>query len=334
MAKGRLRRLLKLTGVKLALLVAFCITSGCQTSAPTSTSAAAFKVALLTPGSVSDAGWNAAAFQGLQEIKKDLNVETALVQTQSPADFEDSLRDFASRGFNIVFAHGFEYTDAALRVGKLFPKTWFIVTSGSGSAANVSSLTFKIEEATYVQGVIAGGMTKTGVIGAVGGIELPSIKLTFTGIRRGFLAMRPQGRLLVSFTGSFDDVGAAKEAALAQVSAGADLLFHNADAAGLGVFQAGVQSRIYAFGTNGDQNAVAPDNILASAVTHIPKAFVRIAREIKNGEFQGGMLEYGMKQGMVEVVYNPRLRSKIPAATLEKAKEAQQQIIDGKIVLE
>ena len=138
MAKGRLRWLLKSKGAEFALVVAFCITFGCQTSHPTSSGPGAFKVALLTPGPVSDAGWNAAAFQGLQQIKKELNVETALVQTQSPPDFEDSLRDFASRGFNIVFAYGFEYTDAALRVGKLFPKTWFIVTSGSGSAANVS----------------------------------------------------------------------------------------------------------------------------------------------------------------------------------------------------
>ena len=82
------------------------------------------------------------------------------------------------------------------------------------------------------------------------------------------------------------------EAALAQVSAGADLLFHNADAAGLGVFQAAVQSHIYALGANGDQNAVAPENVLASAVTHIPKAFERIATQIRSGEFQGGMLEY------------------------------------------
>ncbi|MBV8136071.1 MAG: BMP family ABC transporter substrate-binding protein [Deltaproteobacteria bacterium] len=137
MAKGRLRWLLKSRGAEFALVVAFCITFGCQSSHRTSTSLGGFKVALLTPGPVSDAGWNAAAFQGLQQINKELNVETALVQTRSPADFEDSLRHFASRDFNIVFAHGFEYTDAALRVGKLFPKTWFIVTSGSGSAANV-----------------------------------------------------------------------------------------------------------------------------------------------------------------------------------------------------
>lgn len=83
-------------------------------------------------------------------------------------------------------------------------------------------------------------------------------------------------------------------------------------------------SRIYAFGANGDQNAVAPENVLASAVTHIPKAFERIATQIKSGGFQGGMLEYGMKEGMVEVVCNPRLKSKIPAAILEKAKQAVQ----------
>ena len=100
------------------------------------------------------------------------------------------------------------------------------------------------------------------------------------------------------------------------------------------MFQAAVQSHIYGFGANGDQNAVAPDNLLASAVTHIPKAFVRITTEIKSGEFQGGMLEYGMKEGMVEPVYNSRLQSKIPATALEKAKEAEQHITAGKIVLE
>ena len=190
------------------------------------------------------------------------------------------------------------------------------MTSGSGSSTNVASLTFRIEEAAYVEGVVAGGMTKTGVVGAIGGIELPSIRLTFDGFRRGFLSMRPNGRVLVSYTGSFEDVGAAKEAALAQVSAGADMLFHNADAAGLGVFQAAAQSHIYAFGISGNQNDVAPDTILASAVTYIPKAFLRIATEIKEKRFKPGMIEYGMEDGMVEVVYNPRLESKIPPATM------------------
>ena len=115
------------------LLIAIAVgASGCERGAP-GTSARnephRFRVALLTPGPVSDAGWNAAAFDGLQLIKKKLGAKTALVQTTSPADFEGAFRDFGSRGFNLIFAHGFEYTDTALRVARYFPKTIFVVTS-------------------------------------------------------------------------------------------------------------------------------------------------------------------------------------------------------------
>lgn len=321
------------TAIALIAIVVLECAFACQRQEISDNSAQSFKVALLTPGPVSDAGWNASAFEGLQLVKKELGAETALVQTRSPADFEDAMRDFASRGFQIVFAHGFEYTDSALKVGKLFPNTWFIVTSGSASSANVASVAFKIEEAAYVEGALAGGVSKSGIVGAIGGIQIPSIRLTFEGYKLGVNSVLPQGRVLISYTGSFDDVGAAKEAALAQVSRGADLLLQNADAAGLGVIEAAKQSRIYAFGSNGDQNAIAPDTVLASAVTFIPKAFLRIATEIKEKRFKPAMIEYGMKDGMVEVVYNPQLEPKIPPAALEKAKQAEQDIISGKITL-
>ena len=313
------------------LVLAIVTSSGCLKSHDDTAQSDTFRVALLTPGPVSDAGWNAAAFDGLQLIKKDLGAETAMVQTTSPADFEDAMRDFASRGFRVVFAHGFEYTDTALKVGKSFPQTDFIVTSGSGSSANVASLTFKIEEAAFVEGVLSGKMTRTGVVGCIGGIELPAIHLTFNGYKLGFLSTRPNGRMLTSFTGSFDDVGAAKEAALAQISQGADLLFHNADAAGLGVFQAAHDRHIYAFGANRNQNDIVPDTVLASAVTDIPHAFLELATQIKNGTFHPGMIELGMKDGEVKVVYNPALLPKIPPDALAAAKDAEQQIVSGKI---
>ncbi len=317
---------------KVVLLLTLAIFPGCNRgpeSASTASKPQSFSVALLTPGPVSDAGWNAAAFDGLRLIKKTMGADTAMVQTTSPADFEDAMRDFASRGFNLVFAHGFEYTDTALSVGKSFPKTIFVVTSGNGASANVASVSFKIEEAAYVEGVLAGAVTRTGVVGEVGGIELPAIRLTFNGFRQGFLSSRPNGRVIVSYTGSFDDVGAAKEAALAQISQGADLLFHNADAAGLGVFQAAHQSHVYAFGANRNQNDVIPDTVLASAVTDIPKAFLTIAREVRDGTFHPGMLEFGMKDGMVRVVMNDALAAKIAPAALAKAKAAEEQIAQG-----
>src|SRR5215470_1124530 len=154
------------TAIALIAIVVLECAFACQRQEISDNSAQSFKVALLTPGPVSDAGWNAAAFEGLQLIKKELGAETALVQTRSPADFDDSFRDFASRGFELIFAHGFEYTEEALKVARSFPNTYFVVSSGSASSSNVASLTFNVDEATYVEGVLAGGVSKTGVAGA------------------------------------------------------------------------------------------------------------------------------------------------------------------------
>jgi basic membrane lipoprotein Med (substrate-binding protein (PBP1-ABC) superfamily) len=130
---------------------------------------------------------------------------------------------------------------------------------------------------------------------------------------------------LVSYTGNFNDVGAAKEATLAQIGQGADVFIHNADAAGMGVFLAAAQAHAFAFGAFNNQNAVAPEVVLASAVTSTPLAFLKIAGEVKDHRFHPGMLEFGMRDGMVKVVLNPKLTSRIPAATLERARNAEQQ---------
>jgi basic membrane protein A len=322
--------------INFSLLIAMIsVGSACQSagSRPAKAVDMPFQVALLTPGPVSDAGWNAAAYDGLQLIRRQLGAQTALVQTTSPADFDDAFRDFAARGFKLIFAHGFEYTDAALSAGRQFPHSYFVITSGSASSANVASVSFKIEQAAYVLGVLAGGMSTTGVAGTIGGIELPAIKLTFEGFKRGFVSVRPKGRVLTSFIGSFDDVGAAKEAALAEISQGADMLFHDADAAGLGVFQAAGQQHVYAFGSNRDQNDVAPAVVLASAVTSIPQAFLKIARQVKAGDFHPRMIEFGMADGMVRVVINKRLESRIPSTVMTRVEDTEQAIISGRIIV-
>ena len=312
-----------ITFAHLMVLVALVANPGCKRPRQAEKESHVFRVALLTPGPVSDAGWNAAAFDGLRLIKQNLGAYTALVQTRSPADFDDGFRDFASRGYNLIFAHGYEYTDSAISVARDFPDVFFVVSSGSKSSHNVASLTFKLEQAAYVEGVLAGGMTKSGIVGAVGGIELPSIRESFDGFRRGFLAVRPRGRVLVSYTGSFDDVGTAKEAALAQASRGADLIIHDADAAGLGIFEAAAQAHILAFGAIRNQNDVMPGVVLASAVCMTAQAFLKIATEVRTHNFHAGMLDFGMEDGMVRVVLNPQLEGRIPAPAMQKFRAAE-----------
>ena len=84
--------------------------------------ASAFKVALLTPGSIRDGGWNQSAYEGLEKIKTELGAEIAYQETKTPQDFEAGFRDFAARGFKLVFGHGFEFQDAAAKVAGEYPR--------------------------------------------------------------------------------------------------------------------------------------------------------------------------------------------------------------------
>ena len=120
----------------------------------------------------------------------------------------------------------------------------FITTSGNTVRPNVAPLRFMLEEATYLEGMLAASMSKTGKAGVVGGMEIPSVKSTIIAFEAGAKAVSPDFQVVTAYVGNWDDVGAAKEAALALIQQGADFLFHNADAAGLGVFQAAQEKQV------------------------------------------------------------------------------------------
>jgi len=277
----------------------------------------AFRVALLTPGSISDGGWNQGAYEGLLRIQQELGADISHVETRTPADFEEGFRDYASRGYGLVFGHGFEYQEAAARVGAEAPGTVFITTSGNTVRDNVAPMVFELEQATYLCGALAGRLSATGTIGMIGGIDLPSIRSTFLAFRAGARAVRPDATLREVFIGNFDDTVAAREAALALLAEGADFLIHQANDAGRGVFQA-VSERVaggevaYAFGTNRDQNAMAPDVVLASATLDLSGAFVEVARRVQEGRFTAEVVRLGMAEGIVGFVVNPALAQRIP----------------------
>jgi len=306
-------------------LVAAC--SRGENSSPTESGT--FKVALLSPGPVSDAGWNALAYEGLLKIRDELGAEIAQIETKTPAEFEEGFRDFARRGYRLVFGHGFEFQDAAAAVAPDFPRTVFITTSGNTVLPNVAPLRFLLEEATYLQGMLAAHLSRTGRAGVVGGMEIPSVKSTIQAFIAGAKAVRPNFTVLTSYVGNWEDVGAAKEAALALIQQGADVLFHNADAAGLGVFQAAQEKHVLAFGCNKNQNDVAPDVVIASAVIDIPRAFVRVAGEVRAGTFVARIDRLGMKDGVVSLEFNPRLESRIPPEVRASIQAARQRIVDG-----
>jgi len=317
--------------VALILPFTVCLLASCQKKeVPTSS----FKAALLSPGPVSDAGWNASAYEGLLRIQKELGAEISQVEVKTPAEFEEGFRDYASKGFNIVFGHGFEFQDAAAAVSPDFPNTVFITSSGTTIRDNVAPMVFEIEQATYLMGIIAARLSKTGKAGCVGGIEIPSVQSGFRAFEAGAKSVNPNFVVVSSFIGNWEDLGAAKEATLALIDQKADFILQNADAAGLGVFQA-VKERtgVFAFGTNKNQNDIAPEVVLASAVLDVPQAFVTIARQVKDGVFKAQIERMGMKDGVVSLVINPQLAHVLSAELMKEIEDTRQDILSNELVV-
>jgi basic membrane protein A and related proteins len=276
-----------------------------------------FKVALLTPGPISDQSWNGGAYAGLMRIKDSLGASVSHIQTKTPAEFEEQFRQYGSQGYDLVFGHGFEFQDAAKRVVPDLPKTVYITTSSATSGSNVAGIAFGFADASYLAGLIAGTMTRTNVIGTIGGTELPPVKESFAAFTRGARAANPGVRVLTSYIGNWDDVSAGKEQALAQIGRNADIIFQNADAAGLGVFQAARETRkALVVGSNANQNAIAPEVTIGSVVIDLPHAFLTVAREVQGGHFVARVIKLGTSEDVVTLVINPTLAGRIPAPAM------------------
>lgn len=289
-----------------------------------------FKVALLTPGPISDHSWNAGAYEGLRRIHDSVGAQISHIQTKTPAEFEENFRQYGAQGYALVFGHGFEFQDAAKRVAPEFPRTIYVTTSGTTAGPNLAGMTFGFADASYLAGILAASMTKTNKVGVIGGTELPPVVESFRAFEKGAHEVNPAITIVTSYVGNWDDVGSGKEQALAQISQGVDVIFQNADAAGLGVFQAARDKKnVLIIGSNSNQNSVAPDVTLGSVVIDLPLAFLTVAKQVKSGTFKPGVLELGEQSHVVMLVLNPALTSRIPQAAQTRIDSLQQKMLAG-----
>lgn len=293
-----------------------------------------FKVALLTPGPISDQSWNAGAYEGLMRIRDSLGAQVSHIQTKTPADFDENFRQYGAQGYTLVFGHGSEFQDAAKRVAPEFPRTTYVTTSGATTGPNLGAMAFGFADPSYLAGMLAASVTKTGTVGVIGGQQIPPVAESFAAFEKGARSVNPAIKVRTSYIGNWDDVGAGKEQALAQLSEGVDVIFQNADAAGLGVFQAARDKKnAFVIGSNSNQNAVAPDVTLGSVVIDLPLAFLTIAREVKAGTFKPRIVLLGPTTRVVTLVLNPALQSAIPAAARARIDSLQAKMIAGQFTI-
>lgn len=318
-------------------LIAICL-SGCtggeskSVRSPGSDGEDSFKVALLTPGSISDAGWNAMAYEGLMAIKEELGAEVANKEA-TDAQIRDAMRSYAQKDFDLVIGHGYEYNAPGVEVAKDFPGTVFVSSSGDKVGENAGTFRFYLEQGFYLAGYMAASMSKSGKIAAIGFNKIPSIKSTFNGFSAGAKAANPNVVVIEPDMDMDADIAAFKQATLAAIGEGADFVIHQANDRAQGVFDACKETGMRAFGANMDQNANESGVVIASAVIVAKPAYVALAKQVKERGYKGNVLLMGMKDGAIGYHINPALASEVSPELHAKIAELQKQITSGALIV-
>lgn len=295
-----------------------------------------FKVAMLLPASKSDAGWNALAFQGLLLIEEELGAKIMDVESKTTPEQEQHFRYYASKGFDLIFGHGYEFQDPAKAVATDFPDTIFITSSGGTITDNISPMNLRVEQPTYLLGMMAGMMTQSNKLGCIGGQEIPSVKSTFMAFEDGAKSVNPEVEVIEMWVGDWVDAGTGKRYSEALINQGVDFLYPNADAAGLGAYEAAENAQadgktVYTFGANLDKSKISPNTVLANAVV-TPTAFLKIAKLVKEGKFKEQIYTFNMlTEHAIKLTYNPDLKDKIPQDVLDAVEEAKSKILSGEL---
>lgn len=327
-----------------ALLISLCMLIGlaaCGSSKQSTgensqetTDGAKLRIALLLPGSLNDGGWNAAAYTGLMQLQEE-GYDVAFTENVGIAAIEEAMRNYASESYDLVIGHGFEFGEPAMRVAPEFPDVKFFVSGKMPDGVteadlpeNAGFMDYREYEGAYLAGIIAGGMTESNVIGYVAGLEIPTQVSDMAGFVQGVKRINPDAKVYGVVTGTFEDPAKGKEAALAQIDMGADIICQSADSTGMGAIEACLERNVKIIGYGGDQYEMAPDLMMTCFTTDNASVVRLQASLIENGTF-GGLWTPGVVDGVVSLSPFHNFENQIPQEVKDEVEKAIKEIKNG-----
>ncbi|MEL0121375.1 MAG: BMP family protein [Paracoccaceae bacterium] len=270
--------------------------------------------------------------QWISRIHKALNtaaesgaIEYTYSENVANTDYERVMREYAEQGQNLIVGEVFGLERAARKVAKDYTDTAFLMGSSFGPVApNFSVFDNWIHEPSYLTGMVAGSMTKSNVIGMVGGYAIPEVNRLMHAFMDGARDVNPDVKFLVNFIDSWYDPPKAKESAFAMMDAGADIMY----AERFGVSDAAVERGVKAIGNVIDTSADYPGTILASAIWHMEATIDKAIANAASGNFEAA--DYGqysfMAFGGGSLVLDESL---VPGDVASAVKAKEQEILDG-----
>ncbi len=293
-------------------------------------------------GGKDDRSFNAAAWEGVKRAAHDLPIVLRDVEPGNPTSIEPAMRAFAERGYDLIIGIGFAQAPIMETVAKDYPNIHFAIVDGVSELPNVASLVFKEHEGSYLVGMLAARESKTGVIGFIGGMDIPLIHRFETGYEEGARAANPHVRVIQNYVGitdgAWNNPGKGKELALAQIGKGVDVIFTAAGNSGLGAFDAVEQAgktdgraQRFVIGVDSNQNGVKPGFVLTSMVKRVDNAVYQMVKEVVEGNFQAGFHVYGLDKDGVGYSLDDFNKPLIKPEVLQDVEAARQKIINGEI---
>jgi basic membrane protein A len=277
-----------------------------------------------------DKSFNEAAFRGIERWRKETGKNALEFEISNESQREQALRRMAERGASPIIVTGFSQTSTVEKVAKDFPKLQFTIIDGIVKLPNVQSVIFKEHEGSFLVGMLAELMSKTGKVGFVGGMDIPLIRKFQCGYEQGAKYANPKGDVFVNMVGTtgaaWNDPTRGGELARAQFAKGADVIFAAAGGTGIGVYQAAKDGRKLAIGVDSNQNHVQPGTMLTSMVKRVDVAVYESAKS-----FKPGLLVLGLKEDGVDYAVDQHNEKLIPPDVKKKIDQAKADIIAGKI---
>jgi len=298
--------------------------------------AAKIKIAMVTDvGGVNDQSFNQSAWEGLKRAEKDFGIKVAYKESKQDADYSPNMETLTDAGYDLIWGIGFLMGDAIKDTAEINPDQKYAIIDfayGPETPKNVACAVFQEEEPSFLVGYIAGKMTKTNKVGFVGGIKFPLIEKFEYGYMAGVKLANPEVEVLRQYAESFTDAAKGKAIANNMFQQGADIVFHASGGVGDGVIEAAKEKGKWAIGVDKDQNFLAPDNVLTSAMKRVDNAIYDIGKKLINGEFAGGQtVVYNLKNDGVGIA--PTSDKHVPAEILAEVDGLIAKIKAGEIVV-
>ena len=277
-------------------------------------------------GGRGDKSFNDSAYRGLERAERELGIEFEYLEPTEGADRETGLREYAARRFDLIIGVGFMFSDDIEKMAREFPGAKFacvdytVKYDAQGQPRplpdNLVGLRFREEEGSFLAGAAAALVSRSGVLGFVGGMDVPLIHKFEAGYRAGAAHVRPGTQVLAGYAGvtaqAFKDPAKGKELATSLYGRGADVIFHASGTTGFGVFEAAREHGKLAIGVDSDQYDEAPGHVLTSMIKDVDVAVFESIRRVRDGRFAGGVQELGLREGGVRIVRDARNQDLLP----------------------